>query len=356
MKPEEKLLIESIKGIPKKEFYEKVDWNEFADLCDYHRAACFIRKNLNEKLVPQNALEKIKGMCIRTVSKNMILNKEMLLIFKEMGRKKIDFMAIKAMALNNMLYPKNFLRASADIDFLIREKDFPETKILLERKGYSSDSFGTWTKKLYIQHFPAMIKKINKQKVLVEVHKELFFPANCFSIDLEEIWKDSQKINSVVVPSNEDALIIAVVSSTYQHMFYGALESFIDIKNLILKKIDYKKLKEKTVKYNVIEPMVYFNELFIEMFGKEIKGIKEMEKDCDKQKLAYLRKNSLEKIVNIKIIHNIHKNKIKHRLFWAKGLRQKAKAFFFAAVMPIAWGIKKKIFNKTNKFKLSVFK
>jgi hypothetical protein len=361
MKAEEKLILELMKGKAAKELYKKANWKEFIELCSYHRICPFIRKRLDERLVPKEALKELKEIEKKNVCVNLTLEEEMNSFFMEMQRKKIDFILIKGMALNKTIYQKTFERALSDIDFLIKEKNYLEVKEILESKGYKSNSFILWEKipkriKPFLfsyfyahQHqYPTMEKEIQGINCMVEPHKELFFPLNSFSFELKEIWKDSKRIGSIRVPGNEDQIIISVVSSVYQHAFHGMLESLIDVKNISSKKVDFNKLKKKTVKYNVIEPMVYFNELMQEVFETEIKEIKELTKVADKKKLSFLRKNSLKKIVKKRREGFFYElRKALNRMHWAKNFKQKLKVFFLVFVLTEIW----KSFRVSKRFK-----
>jgi len=338
MNSEEKLLIGLMKGSIEKGLYENIKWDEFTELCIYHRITNFVYERLNKKFVSEKELKKIQEMNKKNLLHNMVLNKEMLSVFGELKRKKIYVIAIKGMALNYLLYSETFTRVSGDIDLLIKEKDFEEIRKLLEEKGYEQSSFWLWKKQPYTQHFPSIIKEVNGFNSIFEAHKELFFPANSFSINLNEIWKDSKKINSVIVPGNEDAVIISVLSAVYQHAFFGMLEALIDVKNL-LQKTNQKKLKEKTIKYNAVEPMVYFNELLKEVFEVEMTGIKELEKNSEEKKLSYLRKNSLEKIIKIKSPFSQDFDRIKSKFYWTENFEQKKMTLFFVLNFKFFGGI-----------------
>ncbi|MFH1895057.1 MAG: nucleotidyltransferase family protein [archaeon] len=349
---EEKLLIELLKEKDTKDAYKNINWKTFIELCYYHRITGFVSKKINKDLAPKKFLEELQETNKKIVLKNVVLNKEMISLFAELERKKIDVIALKGMALNQLLYPESFSRVSSDIDFLIKEKDYPKIKKVMKEKKFMSASASLWEKMPSFlrnllfgpfyqnyQHFPAMTKKVNGFNCILEPHRKLFFPVNCFSIDLDEVWKNSRKIKSIQIPGNEDLTIIAVLSTVYQHAFYGMFEALVDVKNL-LPKINYKKLKEKTIKYNAIEPMIYFNELLKEVFDEEMGGIKELEKNSDKKRLSYLRKNSLEKTVKIKnhLFYNFRKTKT--RFYWTRNLQEKIRAVFFVFIMPILWKTK----------------
>jgi len=346
---EEQLFIELIKAKEKKESYKNIDWQKFIELCYYHRVNSFIYQKLDKKIVPKKELEKMQENNRQTALINLFLNKEMVSFFGELKKRKINVIALKGMALNYVLYSKEFSRVSSDIDFLIRKKNYFEIKEVLEKKGFASSSYGMVNGGPFTQHYPGMRKKINGITCLFEPHKTLFFPVNLFSIDLEEIWRDSQEINGISIPGNEDTIIIAVLSAIYQHDFHGIFESLLDVKNMLSKEINYKKLREKTIKYNLVEPMVYFNELFRELFEKEMQGIKELEKNADKKKLAYLRKNPLQKIIKIKTPFSAKLERIKSRFYWTKGIKQKIKAFFFVLVLPCIWLIKNTVLPEAKK-------
>ncbi|MFH1694939.1 MAG: nucleotidyltransferase family protein [Candidatus Micrarchaeota archaeon] len=336
--PEEKLLLNLIKGGTGKKDYD-VNWSEFIELCAYHKISPLILEKINRQLMPKKELQKLRNSCKKTVLLNMILNKELFSLKKETEKKGIEFIAIKGTALNNLLYSKTFSRVSSDIDLLIKEKDYREIRKILEKKGFKSDSFGLWKNNLFAQHYPGIRKEINGFTCLIELHKKIVFPVNCFSVDLKEIWKDSQELNGMKIPGNEDIIIIAVLSSVYQHCFQGIFREINDVQKL-LEKIDEKKLEEKAEKYSVLEPLIYFNELMEKVSGKKIKGIKELEKKADKKKMKYLRKNSLEKILEKKSPLKLKIEIIKTRFYWTKNLRQKIKVLFFAVVFPLMWKIR----------------
>ncbi len=249
------------------------------------------------------------------------------------------------MALNNFIYPESFLRVSSDIDFLIKEKEYSEIKKTTEKKGFKESNFWLWEKQLFYHHYPILEKNVNGLNCMIEPHKELIFPVNPFEIDLKEIWRDRIEINDIFIPSIEDSLILTALSSVYQHNFYGMFEGLIDAKNLMKKNINYTKLKEKTEKYNVIEIMIYFNELIKEIFGNGIKGIKELEEKADKKKLDYLKEKSLEKIIKIQDKKEIDSEIIKNRFYWAKGIKQKTKVLIFVLnhkLLSAVWKIRKR--------------
>ncbi len=339
---EEKLLIELMKGTAKEESYKSIDWKQFILLCYYNKVTYFIQEKLDKKFVPKEAIEKLRNINRETISFNMLLNNEMLSLSRELEKQKIEFLALKGMALNNSIYSENFCRFASDIDLLIKEENYFQIKEILEKKSYSSALFGFWNGKLVHQHYPYLTKKIQQKKIVFELHKDLFFTHNCFSINQKKIWNDSQKIDSLRIPCNEDLLIFAVISFVYQHYFTGVFQALIDAKNLS-EKIDETKLKQKVIEYNVTEIIVWFNELMKEVFGTEIKGIKELEQKADKKKLDYLRKKNLQWLVAKRNLTEIKLIKLRNFFFWTKGLKQKLKVLFFALIVPNWWKIKKQI-------------
>lgn len=340
MNSEERLLIELMKGSKEKTLYKKVNWKKFIGLCSYHRIIHFAIQKLNARNVPDETIKELKEINKWIASKNLVLNKELLLLSKELEKKSIPFIVFKGMALNNLIYFKSFSRISSDIDVLIKEKDYEKIKSVLEKKGYSWSSYGLWKGKTHLQHFPIIKKKLNELTVGFEFHRELFFPENCFSIDLNEFWKNSKKINSINVPSNEDSIIIAVLSSVYHNNFHGIIEALIDVKNILPKGVNETKLKEKTIKYNAVEPMIYFNELLKEVFGLEVKEITKLEKVSDKRKLEYLRKNNLPKILEVKKGFARDLDEMKNMLYWTKNFKQKISTVLYLSVMRRIWKIK----------------
>ena len=345
MNPEEKLLIKLIQGSLEEKAYKNINWENFVKLCVYHRITSFVYQKLNKRLVPEKELKKLQNISKKTALCNLILNKELLSFSEEMKRKKIDFIVLKGMALNNTVYSKSFSRNSRDIDLLVKEKDYAEIKKALEKKGFVSGFFGLWKDKPFVQHYPAIKKEINGIQCVFELHNTIFFPVNSFSIDLNEMWNDSEKINKIKILGKEDSLIVAVLSAVYQHGFERIPEAIIDAKKLS-EKTDGQKLKEKTIKYNAIEPMVYFNELMKEIFGTEIIGAGELEGVADKKKLSFLRKYSIEKIIQKKSPFSLKIELIKNRFYWTKGLKQKARVLFFVLIFPAFWRLKEFLESK----------
>jgi len=355
MNPEEKLLIELIKGKAKQNSYKNIDWNKFTDLCFYHKISQFIYDKFDKSIVPKKTLDKFKEKNRQITIENMILEKEAKGLFREFERKEIEYIAFKGIALNHWLYPESFSRQSSDIDFLIKEKEYKKAFESCKKKGFKGHAFNAWKKipfkeKLFgrfysnQQHFPLM-EKNEKIRVVIEPHKKLFFPVNCFRINYEELWADSVKINSIRIPGKEDSIIISVLSAVYQHAFYGIFEALIDVQNMLKQKPDLKKLKEKTIKYNITEPMIYFNELTKEFFGTEIKELKGIK--TNKNKMDYLRKKtaSLTKMpAKNPFFFDLQKMRV--RLYFTENLMQKIKVIFFVLFVSGIWKTINSVFRK----------
>ncbi len=356
MKTEEKLLIKLIQEKTKKKDYKGINQKKFLELCVYHRITGFISKKINKKLAPKTAKE-LNLINKKILLKNFLYKKEIDCLAEEFQKKRINFIAIKGTALNYSIYSKTMLRVSADFDFLIKEKNYNKTKRILKKKKYFSDSADFWekskkTKKVFfnwfyenLQHYPLMKKKENGFTYIAEPHKSLFFPVNSFQINLNEIWRDSTKINNLRIPCKEDNVIISVLSSVYHDPFNKIFESLVDVNEINSKGLNEKKLKEKAVKYNAVEELVYFNELLKELFGKEIKGIKKLKKISDKRKLNYLRKKTIKKLIKKKNAFFYNYQNTKNRLHWTDGLKKKIKVVFFSFILPLFWKIRHSIVN-----------
>lgn len=354
MSPEEKLLTGIIKGKTKENLCKNINWNKFTELCFYHRINSFVYSKL-EKIAPEKTLEEFREKNRQTTIQNMVLEKEAKELFNEFERKKIEYIAFKGIALNHWIYSKNYLRQSSDIDVLIKEKEYEKAVKACSEKGFKAHAFNAWKKipfrkKIFnafysnLQHFPLM-EKTKKTRIVIELHKQLFFPLNSFTINYTEIRGDSVEVNGMKMPGKEDSIIISVLSAVYQHAFYGIFEALIDVQNIIKLKPDFNKLKGKTIKYNAIEAMAYFNELTKEFFGTEIKGLNEIQPD--KNKMNKLRKNT-ESFVKKKsenaFFYDLKKTRI--RLIFAENLKQKIQIIFFALIVSWAWKTTSSLFRK----------
>ncbi len=92
MNSEERLFIALIKGNVTAKDYENIDWNEFIKLAYYHRITGFIAKKLNKKLISEKTIKQINKLNKIIISKNLILNNEMISLFKEFKKKELNLL------------------------------------------------------------------------------------------------------------------------------------------------------------------------------------------------------------------------------------------------------------------------
>ena len=104
MAPEEKLLLEIIKGKASEKSYKGIDWKEFTELSGYHRIIPFVNENIGKTLVPEKASEKLKEKSREIALRNLILDRELKELAGELEKQGIKFIVFKGMALNNILW------------------------------------------------------------------------------------------------------------------------------------------------------------------------------------------------------------------------------------------------------------
>ena len=115
---------------------EELDWNAILDLADRHAVGAFLRSSCDPASLAGGGLENARS--------NLALSAELIKLVDIFDRGKIDVVPLKGPVLGSALYQDRVLKASSDLDLLVRRADALRAKRLLESIGYSLETVPHW--------------------------------------------------------------------------------------------------------------------------------------------------------------------------------------------------------------------
>lgn len=197
-------------------FRKDLDWDYITKQSLKHQIAPLLYYNLKklkiDKGIPSQAIWKLRVKYIQTLYTNLILQQELLSIQKKLEELNIQAIPLRGVFLSKILYQDLIPRTMLDIDYLVKEEDFPQFEELIYRLGYQKlklaeeeeNYFRKWGSNLVFS------KAISStQRVLLEAHWTIV-PPRPYKVELP-IWERLTffPINGqrVKVPSPEDNFI-----------------------------------------------------------------------------------------------------------------------------------------------------
>ena len=167
---------------------EGLDWNVVLELADQHAVAEFLRNACDPPALASGGLE--------TARSNLELSAELVKLVDLFKKDGIDVIPLKGPVLGTALYQDRALKASTDLDLLVRPSDALRAKRLLESVGYCL---------LTVPHWPAekaCLRNSNEElafrdpasRLKLDLHWHLlpvYFPS---PFDDAEVWADARQI------------------------------------------------------------------------------------------------------------------------------------------------------------------
>ncbi|MFH1545430.1 MAG: nucleotidyltransferase family protein [archaeon] len=314
-----------------------INVNEIIKLSKYHGTFGSLYLNLKKTRFPKKGIKELEELFIFSSSRNLVLRRELFKLAGKLNKKDINAVLLKGWALKETL--GDDFESQADIDLLVRKEDFPLIERELEAMGYKCKKtiFYGFLKNYYT-HI-SFFKKIGPINVLFELHRHLVFPINSFSINLDNLRKDSAPIKenkSLLVFSPEDQLIHFSLHLVYSHAFFLSLPNLLKMRRVIKKcTINWNKLVERAIESNVSEILCHALFLEQEFFGEKIPEsvMNKLRLHSDRKKLKYLNNFNVNEILKINssmagvILLNCRRTFFK--FYWTKGLKDKLKIIPF---------------------------
>lgn len=115
---------------------EGLDWNAILDLADRHAVTGFLRSACDPTALTSGGLEIARS--------NLALSAELIKLVHHFNREKVAVVPLKGPLLGAALYQDRVLKASSDLDLLVRRADALRAKRLLESIGYSLETVPHW--------------------------------------------------------------------------------------------------------------------------------------------------------------------------------------------------------------------
>jgi len=183
-------------------------------------------------ILPGNILAKLRKDYYRTSALNLLFSRALKEILAKMSDKKIPIIPLKGCLFMHTLYPSIALRPMIDLDFLVKEKDFPRASKTLNEIGYK-EVFDP-RRPHSAQEYYAMVFE-NRDKATVELHKGLYLRFS-HAFDMDGLWARSRRIRllgqRVWTMSLEDT-VLSLCLHLAQHDFGIRLISLVDLSEIL---------------------------------------------------------------------------------------------------------------------------
>ncbi len=193
----------------------KVDWEYLMSLVEFHNIAPLVYHNITENnlgdRVDKSCLERLQATYNDTLYRNVVFSSELARILSAFNRQDIPVIALKGLALAEMLYGNMVLRTMSDIDILVSADDLPRAGALLKEMGCEQSASPDRTSHPF--HGAPYIKK-GKAPFSIELHWNLE-DERLISVPVARIWERSRTLKlqwgEPRVLSLEDTLIFSAI-------------------------------------------------------------------------------------------------------------------------------------------------
>jgi hypothetical protein len=192
-----------------------VDWEYLQLLVEFHNIAPLVYhnimvNNLSDR-VNESCLEHFQANYNEALYRNIVLSNELANLISGLKKHDIPVIALKGIALAEMLYDNIVLRNMLDIDILVQPDNLSRTDALLKEMGYRQPmSSGRMAHPFH----GAPYFKLEGARYFVELHWTLE-DEKLISIPVEKIWERSQTLRlqsgETRVLSLENTLIFSAI-------------------------------------------------------------------------------------------------------------------------------------------------
>jgi hypothetical protein len=185
-----------------------INWNRLLQIAEKHRLIQLLYSSLNTtcpQAIPQPIFKDLRGRFYANSRQNLVITNELTRLLDLFSEKGIRVIPYKGTILANSVYGKLSLRQVYDIDLLVHQQDFHQSRELLMSLGY-----------LLKEEFDREHSFSHPDtKIEVDLHWGLtpfYFP---LAIDFEAYWQRRQPVTlserTVFSFSTEDLLIILCI-------------------------------------------------------------------------------------------------------------------------------------------------
>ncbi len=186
LSPEENLLISLCRLEFTKEQKQQIldlvkiisNWERFLFLANGHGLIALSSFNLEvtgcDKYLPRKEMGLLRTAYLKSMTRNIFLKNLLLEIACLAAKEKINIIALKGNALEEMVYGNKGLRQMSDIDILVDKDKALHLRNILLTSGYSSFPLISPLHESILPFLKAHLPSIEKNGAIVEIHTRLF--------------------------------------------------------------------------------------------------------------------------------------------------------------------------------------
>ena len=325
-----------------------LNWDYVVEKAHSHHLASFLYydlSKLSEHAVPEDVLSKLKRRCAVTAARNLRFQHELVKILDALERRGISMVLLKGAALVQIVYRDLTLRPMADIDVLVRERDFRGIQTALHEIGYYSPSpLPNLTDKGLVEyaHCFDQVRFCRKDGVAIETHFRLL---NMGSPTGEQpsVWERALpvRIDGVkgLIPCPEDMLLHLCFHAN--HHRFSKIYLFRDIAEVLSHysdRFDWEYLL-RVVDLRRMKASIYYTLLFAD----EVSRYRVPSDVLERLRPGYLRRKVFECIwkgLFIKCMNRLELHNLQGPIYYVlemDGLREKLAFLAKSLFPPVQW-------------------
>ncbi len=265
MRPEEQLLLCCTRTKLSKDIQDEIrkvvnnglDWDYVLQMGKAHGLAPLLYYHLHridhEHRISQPIMDQLHNIYYSNLARNILLYDELRGILKSFKEKEIPVVALKGIALAELVYENVALRPMADVDLLVQKRNLPEVMKTLFKLGFEIQPQEKRVTIKYMNelHLVKRQENLHLPILIINIHWDLTAPVR---------FKGATKINTqqmvlkarpgkvacsnILVMAPEDQILWVIYHATFQHPFIGLLQ-LCDVAELI-------KLKENELNWQIL--------------------------------------------------------------------------------------------------------
>lgn len=253
MRPEYRLLLDCARTKLSKDNQDKIrklinnglDWDYLLQIGKAHGLAPLLYYHLHridhEHRITQSIIDQLHNIYYSNLARNILLHDELSRILKSFEEKEIPVVALKGIALAELVYKNVALRPMADVDLLVQKRNLSETMKTLFKLGFEilPQEKRVTIKYMNESHLVKHQENLHLPILIINIHWDLTAPAR---------FKGTTKINTqqmisrarpgkvaysnILFMAPEDQILWVIYHATFQHPFIGLLQ-LCDVAELI---------------------------------------------------------------------------------------------------------------------------
>ena len=218
----------------KKLLLNRIDWNLVIKISSNQGALPLLYYNIeklgHQNLIPADILIYMKNYYYSNLKRNVLIEKEILVLLKTSRDKNITAIPFKGFALIQTIYHNPGLRIMADIDILVKKEDTEKLRTIFMESGYAENKAHIGHNiTVFIKHFLSNIP------IIIEIH-DTIVPPRPYKLNLPDLWNRAQEkiINNekIFYLSPEDTFL-SLALHLRRHTRRLTLKFILDIAELL---------------------------------------------------------------------------------------------------------------------------